>query len=139
MVQRQDERGVPPGPQRLLLSRGRAVDSVLRRRARPARGVLARSFWPALFARLRQPFAARRALAVQLCRRGFDRGRVQLTVVLLCYNPRVASAARLMSFLTRLTEPRPILLDGATGSELTRRAVDTGLPLWSARALVSAP
>jgi len=44
-----------------------------------------------------------------------------------------------MSFLKRLTEPGPILLDGATGSELTRRAVDTGLPLWSAQALVSAP
>jgi len=33
----------------------------------------------------------------------------------------------------------PILLDGATGTELTRRGVDTRLPLWSARALLDAP
>ena len=42
-----------------------------------------------------------------------------------------------MDFLTRLKEPKPILLDGATGTELTRRGVDTGLPLWSANALLS--
>jgi arylsulfatase A-like enzyme len=29
------------------------------------------------------------------------------------------------------------LLDGATGTELNRRGVDTGLPLWSARALIN--
>lgn len=29
-----------------------------------------------------------------------------------------------------------MLLDGATGTELQRRGVDTGLPLWSARALL---
>ncbi len=44
-----------------------------------------------------------------------------------------------MTFLTRLTNPQPILLDGATGSELNRRAVDTTLPLWSARAMLTAP
>ena len=44
-----------------------------------------------------------------------------------------------MNFLKRIAEHTPILLDGATGSELTRRAVDTTLPLWSARALLSAP
>src|SRR3990170_4956784 len=44
-----------------------------------------------------------------------------------------------MSFLKRITERRPILLDGATGSELGRRAVDIDLPLWSARALIEAP
>ena len=44
-----------------------------------------------------------------------------------------------MNFLKRVTQHTPILLDGATGSELTRRAVDTSLPLWSARALISAP
>ena len=44
-----------------------------------------------------------------------------------------------MSFLKRLSDPRPILLDGATGTELKRRGVDTGLPLWSARALLDAP
>jgi S-methylmethionine-dependent homocysteine/selenocysteine methylase len=31
------------------------------------------------------------------------------------------------------------LLDGATGTELQRRGVDTHLPLWSARALLEAP
>lgn len=30
-----------------------------------------------------------------------------------------------------------LLLDGATGTELNRRGVDTGLPLWSANALTS--
>jgi S-methylmethionine-dependent homocysteine/selenocysteine methylase len=30
-------------------------------------------------------------------------------------------------------------LDGATGTELQRRGVDTSLPLWSARALIAAP
>src|SRR3989442_3868874 len=34
-----------------------------------------------------------------------------------------------------LARPRPVLLDGATGTELARRGVDTTLPLWSARAL----
>jgi hypothetical protein len=29
------------------------------------------------------------------------------------------------------------LLDGATGTELNRRGVDTGLPLWSANALTN--
>jgi homocysteine S-methyltransferase len=31
------------------------------------------------------------------------------------------------------------LLDGATGTELSRRGADTGLPLWSARPLVEEP
>jgi homocysteine S-methyltransferase len=30
-----------------------------------------------------------------------------------------------------------LLLDGATGTELNRRGVDTGLPLWSANALTT--
>jgi S-methylmethionine-dependent homocysteine/selenocysteine methylase len=42
-------------------------------------------------------------------------------------------------FLQRLSTGRPLLLDGATGTELQRRGVDTGLPLWSARALIEAP
>jgi S-methylmethionine-dependent homocysteine/selenocysteine methylase len=42
-------------------------------------------------------------------------------------------------FLQRLATGRPLLLDGATGTELQRHGVDTGLPLWSARALVEAP
>ena len=44
-----------------------------------------------------------------------------------------------MTILNRLPEPRPVLLDGATGTELARRAVSTALPLWSARALLEAP
>jgi homocysteine S-methyltransferase len=32
-----------------------------------------------------------------------------------------------------------MILDGAMGTELERRGVDTGLPLWSANALLSAP
>ena len=39
----------------------------------------------------------------------------------------------------RLLSPRPLLLDGATGTELNRRGVDTGLPLWSTKALLEAP
>jgi methionine synthase I (cobalamin-dependent) len=42
-----------------------------------------------------------------------------------------------MDFLTRLKQPEQILLDGATGTELTRRGIDTGLPLWSANALLT--
>jgi S-methylmethionine-dependent homocysteine/selenocysteine methylase len=34
---------------------------------------------------------------------------------------------------------RPLLLDGAMGTELERAGLDTGLPLWSARALLEAP
>jgi S-methylmethionine-dependent homocysteine/selenocysteine methylase len=44
-----------------------------------------------------------------------------------------------MSFLKRLALARPILLDGATGTELNRRGVNTDLPLWSANALLTAP
>ena len=33
----------------------------------------------------------------------------------------------------------PVVLDGALGTELERRGVATGLPLWSARALLCAP
>lgn len=43
------------------------------------------------------------------------------------------------AFLTRLADPRPILLDGATGTELERRGVDTSTPIWSAMALLDAP
>lgn len=39
----------------------------------------------------------------------------------------------------RLLDPRPLLMDGATGTELNRRGVDTGLPLWSTKALLDAP
>ena len=43
------------------------------------------------------------------------------------------------SFLTRLTSGQPLLLDGATGTELNRRGLNTDLPLWSARALIERP
>jgi homocysteine S-methyltransferase len=43
------------------------------------------------------------------------------------------------SFADRLAEARPILLDGATGTELERRGARCELPLWSAHALVDAP
>jgi S-methylmethionine-dependent homocysteine/selenocysteine methylase len=43
------------------------------------------------------------------------------------------------SFLERLRSGAPLLLDGATGTELERRGVVTALPLWSARALLEAP
>jgi S-methylmethionine-dependent homocysteine/selenocysteine methylase len=36
-----------------------------------------------------------------------------------------------------LARPRPVLLDGAVGTELSRRGVPTTLPLWSAHALVN--
>ena len=39
----------------------------------------------------------------------------------------------------RLLEARPLLLDGATGTELERRGSPTGLPLWSAHALLEDP
>jgi homocysteine S-methyltransferase len=42
-------------------------------------------------------------------------------------------------FRDRLCDARPLLLDGAMGSELARRGVATPLPLWSAAALRTAP
>ncbi len=44
-----------------------------------------------------------------------------------------------MSLKPAATSPKPLLLDGATGTELGRRGVDISLPLWSARALLEAP
>jgi S-methylmethionine-dependent homocysteine/selenocysteine methylase len=41
-----------------------------------------------------------------------------------------------VDFKTALSQPRKLILDGATGTELNRRGVDTGLPLWSANALL---
>lgn len=38
---------------------------------------------------------------------------------------------------SQLTANFPLILDGATGTELHRRGVDTGLPLWSANALLT--
>lgn len=45
----------------------------------------------------------------------------------------------MQAFAQRLADPRPVLLDGATGTELTRRGVDTSLPLWTAAAILEAP
>jgi S-methylmethionine-dependent homocysteine/selenocysteine methylase len=42
-----------------------------------------------------------------------------------------------MTFLTSLDQSAHLILDGATGTELNRRGVDTGLPLWSAKALIN--
>ncbi len=47
--------------------------------------------------------------------------------------------ARSASLADRLRSRVPLLLDGATGTELERRGVRTALPLWSAAALVEAP
>jgi S-methylmethionine-dependent homocysteine/selenocysteine methylase len=41
------------------------------------------------------------------------------------------------TFLSRLSNSSHLVLDGATGTELNRRGVDTGLPLWSANALLN--
>jgi S-methylmethionine-dependent homocysteine/selenocysteine methylase len=43
------------------------------------------------------------------------------------------------SFADRLAAERPILLDGAMGTELERRGARCTLPLWSAHALIEAP
>lgn len=43
------------------------------------------------------------------------------------------------SLLRRLHDGPPLLLDGAMGTELARRGVDTSTPLWSAQALLDAP
>lgn len=42
-----------------------------------------------------------------------------------------------MTFLDFLSRSDQVVLDGATGTELNRRGVDTGLPLWSANALMN--
>jgi len=42
----------------------------------------------------------------------------------------------LPDFTSRLAAGELLILDGATGTELTRRGVDTVLPLWSAGALI---
>jgi S-methylmethionine-dependent homocysteine/selenocysteine methylase len=42
-----------------------------------------------------------------------------------------------MTFLFSLAQSAHLILDGATGTELNRRGVDTGLPLWSANALMN--
>ena len=46
------------------------------------------------------------------------------------YNPS-------MNWNLKLMKGELLLLDGATGTELNRRGVDTGLPMWSANALTT--
>jgi len=53
------------------------------------------------------------------------------------FNNAAAAAGR--SLGAALTERRPLLLDGATGTELERRGVRSDLPLWSSWALLEAP
>lgn len=45
----------------------------------------------------------------------------------------------MFDFVTRLSDTRPILLDGPTGTELQRRGVELTAPLWSASAILEAP
>lgn len=46
---------------------------------------------------------------------------------------------KLKSIVERLTEKPVLLLDGAMGTELFRRGVNTRLPIWSAEALIENP
>jgi S-methylmethionine-dependent homocysteine/selenocysteine methylase len=52
------------------------------------------------------------------------------------YNWAVTMSSTLTQLLSRA---KPLILDGAMGTELQRRGVDTGLPLWSANALMARP
>jgi S-methylmethionine-dependent homocysteine/selenocysteine methylase len=45
----------------------------------------------------------------------------------------------LISIVERLAENAIVLLDGAMGTEIFRRGVDTRLPIWSAQALIENP
>jgi S-methylmethionine-dependent homocysteine/selenocysteine methylase len=53
------------------------------------------------------------------------------------HNDSAGSARR--SLRAALTGHRPLLLDGATGTELERRGVRSDLPLWSSWSLLEAP
>lgn len=47
--------------------------------------------------------------------------------------------AKIDHLIEKLNKKEIILLDGGTGTELQRRGVYTGLPLWSAQALLTSP
>lgn len=49
------------------------------------------------------------------------------------------AAAGSHAFARRLAEGPALLLDGATGTELERAGLYTGLPLWSTHALIDHP
>ncbi len=56
------------------------------------------------------------------------------------YNRAIESQAVRGALLrSRILSGRPLLLDGATGTELERRGVPSALPLWSAHALLESP
>ena len=50
-----------------------------------------------------------------------------------------AATSRESELREAISRGAPLLLDGATGTELERRGIDASLPLWSARALLDAP
>jgi S-methylmethionine-dependent homocysteine/selenocysteine methylase len=52
--------------------------------------------------------------------------------------PPTSSLPGLPALKARLRDPRPLVLDGATGTELERRGAPVSLPLWSAHALIHA-
>jgi methionine synthase I (cobalamin-dependent) len=54
-----------------------------------------------------------------------------------CYNGPVKEEAEALR--RRLRQWPPLVLDSAMGTQLERRGVESGLPLWSARALMEAP
>ncbi|RIK41337.1 MAG: homocysteine S-methyltransferase family protein [Chloroflexi bacterium] len=50
-----------------------------------------------------------------------------------------AGVAPQMTIQQRLAQPEPVILDGAVGTELQRRGIQTTMPLWSAHGLLEAP
>ena len=53
--------------------------------------------------------------------------------------PNRTNSGQVVQVKDRLRKGPPLLLDGATGTELNRRGVGTALPMWSAKALLEAP
>tara|TARA_B100000745_G_scaffold271341_1_gene198662 strand:+ start:1054 stop:2004 length:951 start_codon:yes stop_codon:yes gene_type:complete len=53
--------------------------------------------------------------------------------------PDCTNSEQIVQVQDRLRKGPPLLLDGATGTELNRRGVGTELPMWSAKALLEAP
>ena len=54
--------------------------------------------------------------------------------------PSAATGERRRALIRRLTgQGGALILDGATGTELERAGLRTGLPLWSTHALLEAP
>jgi S-methylmethionine-dependent homocysteine/selenocysteine methylase len=56
------------------------------------------------------------------------------------FSARPAPTSRAERLAARLAgHAGPLVLDGATGTELERAGLATGLPLWSTHALLEAP